>query len=300
MTFIPPSLTDLKQTLNRYALFIILFIFPTVSAIAKPHIEWAKYQLPPVFISQGEYEDQGMADEVFNFMQARLTAYSHSNYLSPGVRVMRDFKRKALICTALTNKKGREAFMLFSKPITVLPSHNLHYLANNPKLTTVLGKARVKGTISLEQLLAGSNSLIVGINTHRSFGDRLNDIVAHYKQQVEHLDETTSTAELITMLQTRRIDLTIELPFISYFVIRTTNNTAPIHIEPLLESAPFVKAYIACSNNNAGREVISGLNKIIDQHRDTKAYQKIYEDWIPQKSLSSFRAEFKRIVIEEQ
>ncbi|NQZ31726.1 MAG: hypothetical protein HRU06_10645 [Oceanospirillaceae bacterium] len=283
---------------NKILVTFLLFSCPVFNTFAKPDIKWAKYQLPPVFINQGEFRNKGMGDAIFSFLQTRLSNYSHTDYLSVGVRIMRDFKLKPLVCSAMTSKKGREDFMIFSHPVTVLPSHNLHFSAKNPKLQFILEESRINGVISFERLLASSANLIIGLNIHRSFGDKLNDILKLYIQQVQNLDETTSTADLLYMIDSQRIDLTIELPFISYFVSRSANITVPIAIEPLAEASKFVKAYIACSNNAAGNLVINKINQIIIEERSSREYQQLFENWIPPQSRPSFRAGFKRHVIE--
>lgn len=293
------STSNTRFDIKTCLLIILLFSCP-VAAFAKSEIEWAKYQLPPVFINHGEFRNKGMGDAIFNFLQIRLNNYTHANYMSVGVRIMRDFKLKPLVCSAMTSKKGREEFMIFSKPITVLPSHNLHFRAKNPKLLPILENSRIDGIISFEHLLASSANLIIGLNTHRSFGDKLNDILKLYAQQVQNLDETTNTAELLNMIDSQRIDLTLELPFISYFVSRSANITGPIAIEPLAESANFVKAYIACSNNAAGQMSINAINQIIVNERNSKAYQQLFENWIPPQSLPSFREGFKRHITQAQ
>jgi len=289
----------IKKNVYLMKRFLGFCIFTSLSfnTHAIPSIEWAKYQLPPVFINEGIFKDKGMGDQVYHFLQRHLKQYSHSEYQSVGIRIMRDFKLKALVCSAMTSKKGRKELMIFSNPVSVLPSHNLHYSNNNLKLKSILKSARVAGIISLEKLLSKSSTLTIGLNIHRSFGDSVNDILSLYSQQVDNLDETTTTAELMQMLQTQKIDLTIELPFISYYVNRSQNIAAEISIEPMAESPTFVKAYIACSNNSAGKAAIAAINLIIEQHRSTKAYQDIFINWIPPLALPSYKEGYQRIVV---
>jgi len=297
-----PTSSFINKNIYLIKRFLVLCILTSLSfnTHAIPSIKWAKYQLPPVFIDKGIFKNKGMGDQVYHFLQSHLKHYSHSEYQSVGIRIMRDFKLKALVCSAMTSKKGRKELMIFSKPVSVLPSHNLHYSNNNPKLKPILNSARVDGIISLEKLLSKSSTLTIGLNIHRSFGDSINDILSLYSQQVDNLDETTTTAELMQMLQTQKIDLTIELPFISYYVNRSQKIAADISIEPMAESPTFLKAYIACSNNSAGKAAIAAINLIIEQHRSTKAYQDMFTNWIPPLALPSYKEGYQRIVVREK
>jgi uncharacterized protein (TIGR02285 family) len=261
-------------------------------------IEWAKYQFPPVFISKGDFVNQGMGDLVFQYLQKHLTSYSHIEYRSSGVRILRDFSLDKLICSTFTSKKGREDNMIFSNPITILPTQNLHYLTDNSKIIDAIDQMTVDGQVSFTHLLKNVENIKIGLNKHRSFGKKVNSLLKQYDTKIIGIDETSGLLGIFKVLKNKRIDITIEYPFVSLFVMRSAGVSLPLNIQPMAEVPEFVKAYIACSKNKQGQVAIDAINSVISDHKARSEYRNIFEEWMPQASLSAYRVGYQRFVNE--
>ncbi len=279
-------------------LLSLLALLSSQSVIAQQPIEWAKYQLPPVFISKGQFVKQGTADVVYRYLQERLPSYDHSEYLSAGVRIFRDFTLDKVVCSAFTNKKGRDDIMIFSNPISILPTHNLHFIKDNPKVAMVYQQSLVNGKLSLAKLLENANGLKIGINKHRSFGDKVNQLLKQYDSSIIDFNETQGTLAIFEMMEKKRIDLTIEFPFVSHFSLSSAGLDLPLTIEPMLEVPSFVNAYIACSKNKQGQLVINDINAVLNENISFPAYRDIFEKWIPQAAMQAYREGYQEFLIE--
>ncbi len=277
-------------------LLVTLLALNSHSAYSATDIEWAKYQFPPVFIAKGEFADKGMGDSVYRYIQQQLPDYNHSEYHSSGVRVLRDFTLKKLVCSTFTSKKGRDKDMIFSDPLTILPTQNILIAKDNLRVLQLSERSKLDGKISLAGLLKNNKDIKIGLNKLRSFGKTVNPLLKQYDANVINIDETSGLIGILKLLKNKRIDLTIEYPFVSMFVMRSAGVSLPLVIEPIAEVPEFVNAYAACSKSQQGQAVIDAINLVLTEHRALAGYREMFEQWMPDASQQAYRVGYQKFL----
>ena len=287
------------SAVERLLLFAFIYFMASCSVAderRKPIIYWAKYQLQPVFISSGEYNNQGMGDRLFSIMQQHLPSFQHQNYHTNVKRMYRDITKTKTICSTLTQKSNRNSTMLFSDPVLAIPTPRLIFddAQSSPWLNKI--EKTNRDDISLSSLLERNPSVKIGINKLRSCGRKINTLIARYPVNFVHFDDTVSSSDLVEMLAYQRIDFTIEYPFVISFEQKISGNVSAYKSLGLSEFQPLIPVYIICGKNEIGQKVILLINEMLLELQSTQQFRQIVEDCLPDNYLATYRSQYQQFL----
>ena len=175
----------------------------------------------------------------------------------------------------LKKTKARQQDFLFSLPYMLEEPLQLVLLQNSPAQQKL---QQLSQPVSIKQLLSTSQSLLLGIEQNRSYGETLDQLL----QQQQHnraLYLRTSSSEdvssMVPMLQRRFVDALIEYPQIA------RRSGLPLVFYPIAEAEPVNLVHFACSKGEQGRRVVDTLNQIILTLSQQTAYRQLVLNHLP-------------------
>lgn len=280
-------------TTSACAFILYLSWIELLSAEQKPTIHWARYQLEPFFINQSEGHNNGIADQLFLFLQQRLPQFEHRNYFSNVSRILRDFSEDKIICTSLTKMKGREQLMRYSDPAVILPSHRLLYLKAQKPLLEPLLNQRLQESISIQSLFTNPAEFHLGLLVNRSYGQVVNQLIKDNPQKVRTFPVNSPFTLIYQLMLKKRIQFTIEYPIVAYYHLKKLGIQQQVASLSIQENNQQLYAYITCSNNAKSAAVLNAINQLIAEHKSSQIYFNFVAQWLPKDALSNYRRVYR-------
>lgn len=282
--------------LLTFALLLLVAVSSEAEDLPQPNekIVWQRAYFPPVTIPEGEHTDEGFFDKVMITLIQGLPEYEHNFQTANFNRIMLDIEQqKNVCCPSLYKIPERENMVAFSIPaMIVLPNGIITTALNREKLTPYLDES---GKISLVSLLK-NGTLTLGISNGRKYSGEIDDVLRQFGGQSNLLVRSGKDVfgGLLTMMQMGRIDCLLGYPIEAAYFARNNRQLSEFVYFPVKEnSITFTVGYIGCPNNSWGRNIISMIDPIIREHRETD-FIDFYGQWLDEGT----RAIHKKIATE--
>lgn len=292
-----PFYTQLKLIMG---IIVFSFIFPINSSAedSKGKIFWGVRHFPPLYILEGEYKDQGIADQMLKIIFEDLTEYEHEKIVANNKRSEYQIKIGAHFAKlAMLKRPEREKYMYYSIPHYISPSHRL--IIRKKALPKIQNIISINNEISLENLIEIS-SIKIGVELGRSVGKELDKILEKHKDQ-KNITVITSpnTEKTITMLSHGGIDCIIEYPEVVAFILKKdARKMKQLTVLRIKEKEPWVILYAVAPKNEWGHILINKLNAIFRREIPKEKYRGLIEQWIDESSIEALRIEYQKKLVE--
>lgn len=159
---------------------------------------------------------------------------------------------------------------LFSEPYMLEDALSLVLRKDSPLAQQLQQQVQHQEAIALTALLQQTRAPVLGIESNRSYGKRIDALLAQLQHSSSVYTRTSVSeqpAELIPMLQRGFIDMVLEYPSV------ISNQHPNLVLLPLQETEPFQLSHFACSNTPAMQPVMQQLNAVIRQLSQDPDYQ---------------------------
>lgn len=270
----------MKQKLAAFA--FLLAGLPAAVSADPMQIVWLQPSLPPAFIADGPGKGSGFLDMALQKqIQPALANFQHQIRVVPLARRDAELKANAAACTpGVFRTPEREKYMVFSRPyLVMLPPGIFVHTRNLHRLTTYLNS---RGEVSLGKLLSGAN-LRVGVTTSRSYGPKLDGVLASYqgKPNLYNLSAENAGTSLMRMLLANRLDIIPAYAYEgAYFGVETGEASDDLHFYPLEEQPGYVLNVVGCAQGPQGEAVVATLNAALEKPAVREAMASYYELWL--------------------
>lgn len=286
----------MRTLLNRFCwlglLTALLVVATPLRAAEKPPLTWFIWDLPPEFIKDGPWKNQGYADKFLKFFMDNLPGYQHGvqrvNVPRWGREVLKPNRCSAHLWGGFFPDK-----LLLSKPYSFTPPHRVIF---HKRYQDRLGPP---GTVlSLKDLLAQPDLILMTMRLN--FNDEakqsrypvLYPYLAPYQGMTNLIERSGGqNAVNLELLGLNRADYTIGYPS-TITTQRRINNLSDDYIAYRLKEHNLYKnVYVACLNDDFGRDVIKKVNALLTKETLMK-FLSYHEEWNAQDP------EFRRTTIE--
>jgi uncharacterized protein (TIGR02285 family) len=252
--------------------FFILFItyLFSFSAFAKETIYWHVNHLPPSTILSGPDKGQGFVDLILKQITQKLPYYEHQIVTSSLARSLLNMEQGKQVCVpAMIPTEARKNKMYFSQFSIVHPNNRIVMLNQED------------GYIDILQSLSNSKK-ILGIDQGRSYGKAIDEIILTLGESNNIFRRNNfEVNNLIHMVNLGRLDYTIAYPFqVEYYLKQ--NHLSDKSVFRLLKVkgvSPYTMGSFACAKNDWGKQVIKGINDVLDEIKATESYKKSMTTW---------------------
>ncbi len=249
-------------------------------------IEWTDIDLPPLHaITDGPYKGQGITDQLTGLLAKHLPQFEHKRSIIPSKRVLYMLEKGQSICNPSTKKTpAREAIMYFSIPSVFIRGVGI--------TTTVKTTGELPGTRSLQAILEARYK--VGIEAGRSYGQRVDAVLARFAHSPQLIDRATENAYegSVRMLLKDHVHYVLGYPMEFSYTLTRLDAPQKLRFYPLEEEDAFTMSHVACSKTPEGLAIIKLINERLRELRPTPPYRAILERWQPANIIEEYRAAY--------
>jgi uncharacterized protein (TIGR02285 family) len=268
---------------------------------AQETIQWLTIDFPPLFVVQGEFKGQGMADRSTALMQGLLPGNRHHNIKSNTKRALKALEKGGTCFNGAFKNAQRDAVGQFGVINLVIPVHNL-VMRKSIYDQHFAGKRKA----SLEQMLK-DDKFRFGYAAERSYGQTISNIIDKYKnnQQLVNYEGGNISGNLLGMLMKDRVDYMVEYPWVTSYEMEMSNqdqkqNIVHVQIEELGDSQ-FLAAGFYCSQKDGfGERIMKQLVPALQKEMSTTRYRGFVERWLDEGFIPAYRQAYNDLLLKPQ
>jgi len=237
---------------------------------AKETINWVKWKLVPEYIDSAPYKDMGYLDNFLKYTLKRLPEYNHKQEYSPINRIAESWKN-GNVCSLHLWLGYWPKKIIYSKPYAFTPRFGI-IVRKDSKIFKHLGTRK---SVSLKYLLSETNyamgilPLFYRTGTNSRY-PQLKHLIKPYigTKKVEEFKNSRNEMS-VAYLDSSRVDYILRMRITHYAEtkIKSINPNKYQHYY-LDEGMTYKKVAAACSKSKLGKEVITKINKFIEQDYD--------------------------------
>jgi len=274
-------------SLNFIPLLFIIISF-SYECGAEQTVKWFHADFPPAFILHGDEKGTGYCDRMEKDVTSFLTDYKHEFYESNYKRIVKSLREGMNVCCASMYKTPeREKFSAYSEPIFIGMSNGI--IISKEKKGTYEKYMTPERELDLHSLLKQEKNVRIGVFSGRNYGRSIENAISAFRktETIQERSRNDSVA-LLNMLLRQRIHMILALPMeISYVLRQSDIKKNALRFFHVKGGEKFTTAYMACSGNEWGREVIEKINVIIRQKRSV--FAEYYRDWLDKSGAEAYK-----------
>lgn len=240
-----------------------LALLAQVAAAAEPEVQWLRYELPPLYITQGPLQDRGVLDQALARLLPRLAGYQHRIVTVPPKRMEASLRSLPNACAfGMLKNAERESFLTFSAPFPIQVAPGL--LVRRADLAPLAPLRDAKGRLSLQGWL-NNPELKLGLAEGRAYGAAVDDVVAALPaRRVERVSSQNPALNLLRMLELGRVDGVLMLPFEPAALAAAHGlKLDELRLLPLVEQATARQGHVACARGELGAAIVRRANAVL-------------------------------------
>lgn len=258
-------MTSSLRLLAALALLGLSALRPAAAQPApEPAVQWLVYELPPLYITQGPRQGQGVLDRLLSeVLLPRLPGFQHQIVALPPKRLEASLQQLPNACVlGMLKNADRETYLHFSHPfpISVTPA----LLVRSADLARWQGLLDAQGRISLQAWLQRPDTRF-GMAEGRAYGAAVDALIdAQPPGRIDRVTSQNPTLNLMQMLRRGRIDGLLVLPFEPGQLAREAGlDPAQLLALTLVEQGPTREGHVACSRSPLGAEVVRRADEVL-------------------------------------
>lgn len=254
----------------------LMLAFSHVPAFGKTEVTFARLDWPPFDIPAGQFQEK---NGVGNYMRETLmkdaTDFNYKTVDTNYKRLLAEIKDGNVTCGCLIIKSPeREQMMHFSIPATVAPSQSVIFKKSR--------SSEFPESVPLEEFLK-NKALKMGVPPGRQYGPAIDGLIEKYATKIVKTTGQNPLEQLVQMLEHGRIDYFIEYDAVVKYYFDSKSKPIEFASSGIQGMPSFIPAYVGCSKNAAGAEVIKKFNEILRRERGKDAYKKNPVNWLSEK-----------------
>lgn len=256
------------SSLARWATLTVLCLATAQPAAAQPEaepeVQWLLYELPPLYITQGPQQGQGVLDRLLrDVLLPGLPGFRHRTVPVPPKRLEASLQHLPNGCAfGMLKNAEREAYLYFSRPFPVNSVPVL--LVRRADVERWRGLMDGQGRLLLRSWLQRPD-IRIGQAEGRAYGAGVDALLAAQPaERVERVTSQNPALNLVSMLKRGRIDGLMVLPFEIGPLARDAGlDPDDLQPLPLAEQEPPREGHVACVRTPLGAEVVKRADKVI-------------------------------------
>jgi uncharacterized protein (TIGR02285 family) len=100
----------------------------------------------------------------------------------------------------------------------------------------------------------------------------------------------------LELLLAGRIDWFITFPAQALYRVRESGLDERVALIPIAEPQEYIVGHVACTDNEVGREVVRGVNRVLSRQVPEPAYLDLFLPWVDQGQRARFKERFEALV----
>ncbi|MFG6460244.1 TIGR02285 family protein [Roseateles sp. DXS20W] len=240
-----------------------LALLAQAAAAAEPEVQWLRYELPPLYITQGPLQDRGVLDQALARLLPRLAGYQHRIVTVPPKRMEASLRSLPNACAfGMLKNAERESFLTFSTPFPIHVAPGL--MVRRADLAALAPLRDARGRLSLQGWL-NNPELKLGLAEGRAYGAAVDDVIAALPAgRVERLSSQNPALNLLRMLELGRVDGVLMLPFEPAALAAAHGlKLDELRLLALVEQTTARHGHVACARGELGAAIVRRANTVL-------------------------------------
>lgn len=252
-------------------------------ANSKPLLQWAINTSPPFHVVGGPYHQQGLCDQLLSSIKKQLPLLDHQILVMPQTRIHQALNQDQPLCFPCMIHRPQPTK-------TAVFSHPSHWYRPQGVITRdALAhhfRHQFGSPLVLAELLQ-AKTFKLGLASGRRYGD-LEPLLEPYRQKELVRSGDDSSVALLKMIQSGRIDFTLDYDIILTYLKKTDPEQAKgLVYVPITELPTAIAGAIGCSNSEWGLQQIKRINAVLPQVQADTEFRQSLELWFDGKVLPS-------------
>ena len=271
--------------------FSAMLVLSVGPALADETVLWPYFSFPPMVVLDEAGKPSGINITIQDMLFEALPQFEHQRIQSPFTRSMSNVKAGATYCfTGLLRTPEREQWLAYSLPCRLSAPNVI--LARKGEMQGLVRD----GAASVAELLE-QPGLRLGLVSGFRYGQGLDEIIASAQpDSVYHIHSLESAGHQIDLLLAGRIDWLITFPTQALYQARASGALDRLDFIPIAEPQEYIVGYVACTDNELGRQVIQGVDQVLADRVPTPAYREIFAGWVDQKQRATFMERYELLL----
>ena len=274
----------------RASVFLVLLLLSSPLAAAPPEqkVTWMRADLPPQWVFDGDFKEQGWGDIQMRNLFPLLPRYEHQVVEGSLSRIWYEIEHRDGVCfNGASRNAEREAFAVFTHRPIVVPSYGVTVQASDSQRFERFLDA--DGTIDLDRL-GEESALTGGYTAAREHFPAINRFLQN-SGRGPRMEKTVSPSQLFNLLHVGRLDFIFSEPVEGPYYKARFHLSDEFITFPIKGNIAAIKGYVVCSNGPIGRAVIARLDQLLDQDDPWAAYLEPLRRWLPPKDFAKALAQ---------
>ncbi|MCA1929526.1 TIGR02285 family protein [Rheinheimera sp.] len=268
----------------QHIVLLLLFALlssPVIATSPGTALNWAINTAPPFHIVGGVFDQKGLCDQLLSSIQKQLPNSGHRVVLMPQPRIHQALNNKQQLCfPCMIHRSQPTHTAVFSTPTHwYRPTGIITRQALAQHLTEQFGSP-----LHLQSLLK-SETFKLGLAAGRKYAE-LEPLLEPYRQNALVRSGDDSPVALLKMIQSGRIDFTLDYDIILTYLNKTEPNQAKgLVYVPISELASPIAGAVGCSNSDWGRRQIELINSVLPKVQADPDFKQSLELWFDTRVL---------------
>lgn len=276
-------------------LLICLFACNSIQAIEErtaklPDVNWSRTDFAPFYILEGEFENDGISDNVIKLLSKRIKGYHHQAVAMTLSRMLENARQGIPTChVALRKTAKREVFIEYSDPIMINYANGI--ITSKANLARFgMSSDNIK-EIDFRSLT--KQQLNISIHEGRSYSPVIDQVISETINQPDSIFLVKSGKKdqdrLIKLLLAERLDGFIARPEEVYF-----NKISSKLAEPLfligIEGQPIASVvHVGCTKGEWNDSLLEQINQLTKEEDIRAHINQNYMRWLPEQLKKRYR-----------
>jgi uncharacterized protein (TIGR02285 family) len=270
--------------LRRLAAGLALLATATLAmAQDPPRLRWLVQDVPPYFSylgsrapSRPEELGQGEVDGFLRLLIQRLPDYRHEFVEASTPRYESWSRQGETLCSVLHLRRPERLDWLHFTPLhPALQARQIHIIVRKEALPRFEQDGQA---LQLAELLQ-RRDLVGLLPRDRSFGPRIDSLLAEQGPRGPHTIAVTRNTQLLAMLRAKRMDYTLEYPSVVQEFLRQQGGPADLVRLPLAEGRSTQLATASSSRTPEGRQLIEAIDLAMRQLAQDPQRERLLRSW---------------------
>ncbi|MCC2615290.1 hypothetical protein LJ739_03430 [Aestuariibacter halophilus] len=268
--------------MNRL-IYALALLFALVSPTQAETLYWASKTMLSLQQSKADIFD--LPGSTFRLLATDWPGMEVVIITANTVRAEQLLRKRDDVCTGnkLITEARKNDFLVSELPQTVFPGQRLY--VRGTALTQWLSDQPQQTELSLQSLLSSGIRMTFGVNSDRSYGDRVDSLLNTLDDNITLWSRPGdgNSRGLVDMFLAGRVDAMLEYPtvFHHYKKLYPDVDQLTQHSRAISELPEVAGGYIMCSKTDKGKQLMAAINarlKILSQQR---RYLDVHLDWFP-------------------
>lgn len=248
-----------------------------------PSVIWARTDFAPYFILNGNYQNQGISDQIILYFSKHIDGIRHRSAEMSLKRMLKNAQSGEALChVALLKTPERATFLDFSLPIMQSYSNGI--------ITSAQGLQKLGMTpetirpVNLSRVL--KKNINISVHDGRSYSPYIDQIIKQEREKPHSVFQIKlglkEHERLLRMIMNNRLDGLISRPEEMQVIIVEQKLQEALYFVEIIDDTGTDISYVGCSKGAWNKTLLTKINQLIENDPNlSETIHTAHKQWLP-------------------